>query len=330
VAKVRRPADPGTGTGTVIVTTADAPGVYGREDARPVTGGGGRRTADGGRRSEDGPTPPVLDGGADVARRLRVMSFNVRYDADADEGARDWTARRDLVASVVRFHRPDVVGLQEPLAHQLRDLERRLPGYNWVGVGRDDGHEAGEFSPVGYRRDRLRRVGWDAFWLSESPAEPGSRSWGAALPRLVTWVELRDARTDRRLYAFNTHFDHESARAREESARLLRDRLTAVVGDDPAVVTGDFNCPVDAAPVRVLTDTGGPRRRLREAGAVSRHPHHGPTATHDRFAGEPTTKIDHVLVTDDVTVHQHGVLADHWDGRLPSDHCPVVAELDLE
>jgi endonuclease/exonuclease/phosphatase family metal-dependent hydrolase len=316
----------GTAIGTVIVASADAPAVYGPEDRpRPGTGNGRRGPGEEAAR----PTlaleePDALD------RRLRAMSFNVRYDADGDEGPRNWASRRDLVASVIRFHRPDVVGLQEPLGHQLRDLERRLPEYNWVGVGREDGHDAGEYNPVGYRRDRFRRVGWDVFWLSETPAEPGSRGWGAACPRVVTWVELRDGRTDRALYAFNTHFDHESARAREESARLLRDRLTAVVGGDPAVVTGDFNCTADRAPVRILTEGGGPRRCLREAGAASRHAHHGPTATHDRFAGEPTEKIDHVLVTDDVTIHQHGVLADHWDGRVPSDHLPVVAELSLD
>jgi endonuclease/exonuclease/phosphatase family metal-dependent hydrolase len=265
-------------------------------------------------------------GGTDDAP-VRVMSFNVRYDADGDEGPRDWTRRRELVASVIRFHRPDVVGLQEPLEHQFEYLQRELPAYNWVGMGRDDGRSAGEFGPVGYRRDRFRRTAWDGFWLSATPDEPGSRSWGAACPRIVTWIELRDQRTDRPLYAFNTHFDHESARAREQSARLLAERLTAVAGGDPAVVTGDFNCPPGSAPLRVLTDGGGPRRRLREAEAASRHPHHGPTVTFDRFSDDPTEKIDHVLVTDDVTVRQHGVLADHWDGRVPSDHAPVVAEL---
>ena len=256
------------------------------------------------------------------------MTFNVRYDTEAD-GDRSWDHRKEMAASVVRFHRPDVVGLQEPLAHQLADLRERLPGYEWVAESRRAAEAAGEYCPVGYRRERFDRLDRGVFWLSETPEEAGSVGWDAEFPRLVTWAELRDVRTDRRLYAANTHFDHRGERARLESARLLRERL-GDLADAPAVVTGDLNLTEDDEPYDALTADDGPGTRLRDARYASAHDHHGPSTTFDLFEGDPRVKIDYVLATDGVAVSQHGVVADHWDGRVPSDHRPVVAEFALD
>jgi len=262
-------------------------------------------------------------------RRLRVLSFNVRFDTDDDGGDRAWRERRGVAASVVRFHRPDVVGLQEPLAHQFEDVRERVPGYEWTGVGRVDGAGAGEFGPIGVRADRFETLSDGAFWLSETPSVPGSVGWDAAHPRLVTWLRVRDRRTDVAFVAANTHFDHYGRRARERSAALVRDRLHDLAGDDPVVLIGDLNCSPDALPVSILTDPEGPGRRLVETEEASTWPRHGPAATFDWFAGDPDRRIDYVLVSPDVTVHQFGVIDDRRDGQLPSDHRPVLAEVSL-
>src|SRR3712207_7586469 len=55
------------------------------------------------------------------------------------------------------------------------DLEERLPGYRWIGVGRMDGKDGGEFSPILYRSTCLEPIDHGTFWLSETPEEPGSR-----------------------------------------------------------------------------------------------------------------------------------------------------------
>ncbi|MFB6130711.1 MAG: endonuclease/exonuclease/phosphatase family protein [Salinigranum sp.] len=261
-------------------------------------------------------------------RRLRVMSFNVRYDT-AEDGDRSWEHRREMVASILRFHRPDVVGLQEPLAHQLADIRERVPRYEWVGQSRREREAVGEFAPIGYRRDRFDCRGWGDFWLSETPDVPGSVGWDADCPRLVTWAELADARTDRRLLAVDAHFDHRGETARLKSARLLRERLAELAGV-PAVVTGDLNLTEHDDPYAVLIGGDAPGPRLRDARYAATYPNHGPTTTFNQFEGVPDVKIDYVFVTDGVTVHQHGVIADHWDGRVPSDHRPVLAEVSLD
>ncbi len=276
--------------------------------------------------------------------RCRVMTFNVRYDTAAD-GENVWERRRGWVASVVRFHAPDVVGLQEPLEHQYEFLREQLPEYAWEGAGRVDGGSEGEHCPLGWQRARVERERHGTVWLSETPDRPGSSYPTASKPRLVTWARLRAEGAP--LVVCNTHFDHESERARVQSARQLR-RLVGELGGGndaadlrvPVVVLGDFNCTPGSKPHRILT---GRERTGNEAGGdgaagpaltdamdVSEYPHHGPTVTFERFSGEPSKKIDYVFVAGDVAVRQHAVVADHWDGRPPSDHSPVVAELVLD
>ena len=251
------------------------------------------------------------------------MSFNIRYN-NPDDGEHAWPNRADRVASVIRFHEADVAGLQEALIGQIRDLEPRLPGYAWVGVGRDDGEESGEFSPIFYRTDRLELLGNDTFWLSETPDTPGSQSWDAALPRIVTWARFRDRQTDRTFYHFNTHFDHRGEQARLESARLITQRVDSLAGDAPTVVTGDFNVTPEAAPYAHLAEA------LTDAYTAVDAPH-GPPGTYSSFevGGEEGRRIDYVFTTNGVSVERFGTLTDQWDGDYPSDHLPVLAEVRL-
>jgi len=244
----------------------------------------------------------------------RAMTFNVRVGVD--EGREAWERRRDDVASVIRVHRPDIVGLQEPLEGQLDDLRERLPAYEFVGDGRRGGRE-GEFSPIGYRPGRVEPAEWGTFWLSET-GEEGSVGWDATYPRIVTWAQFKEG-----FLVCNTHFDHGGAAARAESARLLRERAPELAGDDPAVVMGDFNADECSEPYELLTET------FRDAREVADYDHHGPDDTFHDFTGYPDAKIDHIFVTGGVEVRTHAVLPDHWNGSYPSDHFPVLADLSF-
>lgn len=259
---------------------------------------------------------------------LRVMSFNIRYDNPAD-GINAWPNRKDWVAGLVRYHAPDVMGVQEALAPMLVELDARLPTFARVGVGRTDGKERGEFSPIYYRIDRLELQEWGTFWLSPTPEVIGSRGWDAAIERIATWARVRDRRTSCRLLLLNTHFDHMGERAREESARLIRRRLDSLAGGDPVVITGDLNAVPSSSAYRVFTrDTIGGRLPLRDAFSVTLSPHYGPTSTWTAFrAIEPDRRIDYVMVSQNVTVESHAIISDSWDGRFPSDHLPVIATL---
>ena len=257
------------------------------------------------------------------------MTFNLRLDL-ASDGPNAWPFRRDWVAALVRFHAADVLGVQEALAPMLGDLDARLPGFSRVGVGRADGRSGGEFSAIFYRTERLALLGTGTFWLSPTPEVPGSKGWDAAIERVATWARFRDRRTGCVYVHLNTHFDHIGEQARQESARLIRRRLTALASDVPAIVTGDLNTDPQSVAYRIFVhDTiAGALAPLRDGFVVSRDPHYGPTSTWTAFkAIEPGRRIDYVLVSPSVDVLSHAILPDSWDGRFPSDHLPVIAAL---
>lgn len=260
------------------------------------------------------------------------MSYNIRYD-NPNDGDDVWYERRDEVASAIRFHRPGVVGLQEVRPAQLEDLDERLPKHEWLSAGRAEADNAGEYAAVGYEKDRFNLEADGTFWLSETPDEPGSVGWGAMLPRLVRYVELRERETNTTFYHFNTHFDHAGEESRLESARLMMDRIGEIVPDDPVVLTGDFNCRKGSPPYEHLTGhtKASAGRTLLDTHHHAKHHHHGPTTSMTDFRNlVPDKKIDHVLVTGDVEVLLHGIMSDTYDnGYYPSDHLPIVADLVL-
>jgi len=262
---------------------------------------------------------------------FRVMTYNVRYD-NPDDGEHRWEFRREAVANTIRFREPALLGLQEPLGHQLEYLKRHLPDYEWVGRPRVDGAEEGEYSPIGFDEQRFALEETDTFWLSETPDQAGSLGWDARHPRIVTWARLRDRRTDDTVVHANTHFSHDGPEARRKSATLLRQRLDEITGDDPAIVTGDFNCVAGEPPHETIVDPEVGERTFRNAREVSEHGHYGPpTSVTDFEHLVPNRKIDHVFVTNGVDVHQHGVCTDLYaEDRYPSDHFPVLAQVRLE
>jgi endonuclease/exonuclease/phosphatase family metal-dependent hydrolase len=230
----------------------------------------------------------------------------------------------------VRFHGADVLGVQEALAPMLEDLDARLPGFARVGVGRTDGRTKGEFSAILYRTDRLALLDSGTFWLSPTPEVVGSKGWDAAIERVATWARFRDRRTGCSHFQLNTHFDHIGEQARQESARLIRRRLSALAAGLPIVMTGDLNADPSSASYRVLTSEAiaGAGPPLADGFVVSRDGNYGPTSSWTAFkAIEPGRRIDYVLVSAPVTVLSHGILPDSWDGRFPSDHLPVLASL---
>ncbi|MDY7079888.1 MAG: endonuclease/exonuclease/phosphatase family protein [Chloroflexota bacterium] len=259
---------------------------------------------------------------------LRIVSFNIRYD-NAQDGDNRWLNRRDLVADVLRLHRPDIAGLQEALKHQVDDLAVRLPEFAWTGVGRDDGKEAGEYAPIFFDKARLGLLAQATFWLSETPDLPGSEAWEACT-RIVSWAKFRDKRTRNTVFVFNTHFDHESQLARVESAHLLLARVKDIANGMPVVVTGDFNDDETSRTYQILTqeDQKGHDLILSDTKHLSRQEHYGPAATtNSKFQGCFRRKIDYIFVKNRVQVIRHGILSDNWDGRYPSDHLPVIAEV---
>ncbi|HNR09089.1 MAG TPA: endonuclease/exonuclease/phosphatase family protein [Saprospiraceae bacterium] len=265
------------------------------------------------------------------AQTLQVMSFNIRYDNPQD-GENRWDNRKKNLASMLRFYEVDLCGMQEALIHQIRDLKAALPEYEYIGKGRDDGREAGEFSPIFYRKDRIRVLESGTFWLSPSPDTP-SRGWDAMLPRVVTWAKIKTIKGNKTAYVFNTHYDHMGEIARRESSNLLLRKIAEMAGKSRVVVTGDFNAIPSQDPIRILLDTSNPGH-LTDTESLTRQEHFGPYSTFNGFEAmeQEGRHIDYIFLKNfkKMQVLRHGTLSNTWSGRFASDHHAVLAELSLK
>lgn len=256
---------------------------------------------------------------------LRVMTFNIRYDEPRD-GVNAWPNRKQKVADVIRFHKADLVGVQEALLTQLRDLERLLPDLAWCGVGRTDGKEAGEYSAILYRKSRFQLIQTDTFWLNET-GKVGEKGWDAALPRIVTWAKFKDRVSGKTFVHFNTHFDHVGEKARAESSSLILKKAGEIHGKGPFVVTGDFNVTQDSGAYKTIM-AGTSVIKVADTRYASINGHFGGNSTFNAFKElEPGRTIDYIFVRDGIKVFEHAALSDRWDGLWASDHLPVLAEI---
>jgi endonuclease/exonuclease/phosphatase family metal-dependent hydrolase len=257
---------------------------------------------------------------------LRVMTFNVRVGGAAD-GDNHWRHRRELLFEVVRDSGADLVGLQEAEPFQVAEIAAAAPAYAVIGIGRNaDG--GGEGCQILLRRDRLRVAETGTFWFCETPSVPGTMAWGARYPRICTWARLVD-RDGGRLWLYNLHLDHESEAARANGVALLRRRIAERPAPaEPAIIIGDFNAEEDDPAVRALLDGAEPR--FIDAFRATQ-PDASPAGTftsfvHGRLDGP---HIDYVLVPPRSRVLSAEIVRTARDGRYPSDHFPVVADVLL-
>jgi endonuclease/exonuclease/phosphatase family metal-dependent hydrolase len=264
------------------------------------------------------------DAAADAT--LRVMTFNIRY-ATAPDGENSWANRKDLLLDVIRKFGPDLLGTQEVLASQADFLSRELDGYTLVGVGRDDGKRKGEFSSLMYRTARFEARDSGTFWLSESPEVAGSKSWDSSLPRIATWVRLRDKESKAELLFLNTHWDHRGKQARIEAGKIIRQWITDHADKLPVVVTGDLNVNEDHEGILALVAEDAKPRLLDVYRAV--HPKsRADEATFHAFNGERRGKrIDFIFASPQLAPTEATIVRTAKDGRDPSDHYPVTAVL---
>lgn len=255
---------------------------------------------------------------------MKVMSFNLRFGT-ANDGKNSWPHRQHLVQAIVDRYRPDILGVQEALAMQMDYLQAAFPGYASLGVGREDGRFEGEFAGIFYQAEMYTLVEHGHFWLSETPSVPGSLGWDANNVRICTWGHFRDNATGTRFTVLNTHLDHMGQQAQAEGSRLIYQRVQEISPQMPVILTGDFNCTPDSTPYRCITgsDTGFVDTRNVAAQVT------GPTWTFHGFQPPGQDRIDYIFVRGISKVHSYAALADNWQGQYPSDHLPLLVQLQL-
>ena len=258
------------------------------------------------------------------AQQLTVGSYNVRFDNPGDTGNL-WKDRAPVVAELIRFHDFDVFGTQEALKNQLDDINKALPQYARYGAGRDDGKEKGEHSAIFFKKDRFKLLDKGDFWLSETPDKP-SLGWDATCcNRIASWVYLQDLDTKKKFYFFNVHYDHQGVQARKESSKLILRKIKEIAGKEPVILTGDFNGDHASEWYQTLANSDLLKDTYKEVA----HPYAN-NASFNGFKQQSDRNeiIDHIFVTDDFKVNKWGILTDTYHGKFPSDHFPILVEME--
>jgi endonuclease/exonuclease/phosphatase family metal-dependent hydrolase len=256
-------------------------------------------------------------------QEIKVMSYNIRLDV-ASDGENRWDARKDKVASLMNYYEADFIGAQEVLHHQLKYLQENLNGYSYIGVGRDDGKQAGEYSCIFYKKDKFDVVQQSTFWLSPTP-DSISKGWDAAIVRVCTYGLFKNKKTKQLFWVFNTHFDHIGKNSRVESAKLIVEKIKELnTKNYPVILSGDFNVRPEDAPIIYVT---GEMQNTRTISKLV----HGPLETWNafKFNVKPDGCIDYIFISKDkrMSVSKFATITDSYDLKYPSDHLPVMATI---
>lgn len=259
------------------------------------------------------------------AQQMNIMTFNIRFN-NPDDGVNAWPNRVEMVSGLLKYHEPDIFGFQEALIGQIEDIQNAMPDYEWFGVGRDDGKKGGEFSPVFFNKKKFILIASGTFWLSETPEKP-SKSWDAALPRIVTWGKFKSKVTGKHFLYFNTHFDHKGDEARKNSAFVIRDKIKEISGNQglPVILTGDFNLYPESEPIGLI------KSFMKDSREITKTPPYGPEGTFNSFNWNAPLerRIDYIFTQGEIKVLKYAVLTDSKDQRWPSDHLPVFVKIQM-
>lgn len=266
------------------------------------------------------------------AQEMLVGSYNIRYKNWNDSvNGNVWAKRCQVICDQVNFMNPLIFGTQEVLYNQLQDLQQGLDGYDYIGIGRDDGERGGEHEAIFYKKDQLTLLDSGNFWLSETPEKPGL-GWDAACIRICTWgkfqVNAKKKKDRTTFYFFNLHMDHVGVVARREAAKLVVARIQEIANDARVILTGDFNVDQTNEIYAIFTNSG----LLKDSYETARI-RFAENGTFNAFKTEyfTTSRIDHVFVSPAITVEAYGVLTNsYWTKNQISDEALKASDAPQE
>lgn len=254
---------------------------------------------------------------------MKVMTFNLRLDV-ASDGENAWPNRVNHVVEVIKESKVDLIGMQEVLPSMLNDLTHRLDQFDWIGRGREAGSK-GEYSPIFFNRNMFELVESGTFWLSETPYVEGSRSWDSHLPRICSWGQFKAKKNpDLEFRVFNTHLDHIGEEARSYGSKLIAQFIKAQnkKKELPSIIMGDFNAYPLSDAIKTMVQAGFENvySYYNEKIGCTFHQFEGVTE------GEP---IDYIFTSPDIQIEDVHIDRQSFDGRFPSDHYPIIANVNF-
>ena len=257
---------------------------------------------------------------------FNIMTYNIRYD-NPNDGENQWTNRKEFLVNQIKYNEVDIFGIQEGLHHQVQYLNNEFTDFNYVGIGRDDAKEKGEYSAIFYNSKKLKVLENSTFWLSETPNKI-SVGWDASMERICTYAVFESIKTKQQFSVFNTHFDHIGEVARLESSKLIYRKIKEINTNNlPVFVMGDLNLLPESNPIKYLS------KQFNDSNEISLLKPFGPTGTFNGFKFHEPVKdrIDYIFTNKGkVQVNKYAVLSDSKDCKYPSDHLPVIIEVEFK
>lgn len=283
---------------------------------------------------------------------VRILTHNIRYATKSPfKGEKPWSERKHLIVNELKYsttHNPEAfVCLQEVLHEQLIDILSGLNGnttsqsnsrteqcehgttkdeWAYIGVGRDDGHQAGEYSPIIYRPSIWELESWNTVWMSPTPDRPG-KGWDAGSIRIVTIGHFTHRASKKKVVGLCTHFDEQGEVSRRESAKIVQG-IVRHVEEEAVWLAGDLNSEMDGEAYRNLD---GEESKLMDARGEAQW-RYGNEITCTGFQQEEMTIIDYVFVSKKGwALEGFSVLPNQFeDGVYSSDHRAVVVDAVLD
>ena len=253
----------------------------------------------------------------------KLMTYNIKYD-NTNDTVNNWNDRKEELVRLIQHYKPLIMGTQEALHHQVTYIDSCLADYAFIGVGRDDGKQKGEYSPIHYDTTRYKVLKKNTFWLSETP-EKVSVGWDAALERICTYGLFEDIKSKHRLWIFNTHFDHVGVKARAESIKLIMNKIMDINTEKlPVVLMGDFNLTSDQKPIHLI------KTYLKDGQEITENPFYGPNGTFNGFDQNRILdkRIDYIF-TKYLKVKNYFHIDDRMqNNKHISDHLPVLISIE--
>ncbi len=252
---------------------------------------------------------------------MRIMSFNIRC---TNVGSDSWEDRIGIVSQTMLDSEADSIGVQEATPEWMNALKETIGDkYAYVGVGRDDGDDEGEYSAVFYLKDKYTVVNSGTFWLSETPDVP-SRGWDAACNRVCTWVHLENKETGEQYVHMNSHFDHVGISARKNSVDMIIERAKQFT-DIPVVFTADMNVVEGSDNYNQFVNSDYfEDTKYRAPDSMNYCTYHDTKPQLHK-----NDVIDYVMINEGFEALAYKVVTEGIDGRFVSDHYPIYADIVL-
>lgn len=260
------------------------------------------------------------------SKSIRFSSFNIHY-VSAGQKKLNWDNRKNAVIGALKDINADIIGFQEMETFAGGSFNAQNKQLDWV-IENFPEYRAGAYGdakiypntqPILYRHSRFEQLEQGFFFFSDTPEVIYSRTFNGSWPAFCSWTRLKDLHTGQEVTVFNVHFEYKSISNRSKSAKLVAERIAPLISENSAVVLlGDTNAPSFGGTMSTLKNIP-----LQLAAPV------GSTFHHNR-GWNLIPAIDHIFYSEQLLPSGGlSLLRRKYDGVWPTDHYPVVLDMDL-